>query len=112
MMDKQLHDRSSSGLDVDEVVNLNYGFGNFEVPQIPGNSELDYQEVLKLGARHNRYGIFGDNGYTDLIEINKRAPAIMEKTSSTDNISLSKDNLNAVFKQISDYHQQKIDLIL
>jgi len=41
-MDKQLHDRSSSGLDVDEVVNLNYGFGNFEVPQIPGNSELDY----------------------------------------------------------------------
>ena len=59
------------------MVDLKYGSGRFD--DLPGNADLDYQEFLKYGQRENRYGIFGDNGYEDLVEIKKRPVAVIEK---------------------------------
>lgn len=40
--------------------------------EMPGNSDIPVLEDLKYGVREDRYGIFGDNGYSDLIEIKRR----------------------------------------
>lgn len=45
----------------------------------PGNNEIDYQEFQKLGQRDNRYGVYGDNGYSDYIEIKQRPLPIIEE---------------------------------
>jgi hypothetical protein len=40
-------ERASSGLDLNDVINLNYGNGGFNAAQenfIPGNSELNYAD--------------------------------------------------------------------
>ena len=39
---------------------------------LPGNMDLDFNDGQKYGARKNRYGLFGDNGYSELIEIKRR----------------------------------------
>ena len=36
---------------------------------LPGNHILSEKEESKLGPRQNRYGIFGDNGYAQVVEI-------------------------------------------
>lgn len=32
--------------------------------ELPGNSEIPHSESQKYGVRDNRYGIYGDNGYS------------------------------------------------
>ena len=39
--------------------------------QLPGNHILNEKEESKLGVRSNRYGIYGDNGYGKVVEIQK-----------------------------------------
>ena len=34
---------------------------------LPGNNMLSQQDEKKIGARQNRYGLKGDNGYSDLV---------------------------------------------
>jgi hypothetical protein len=34
---------------------------------IPGNSMLQFEDQIKLGTRENRYGLYGDNGYNDIV---------------------------------------------
>lgn len=40
--------------------------------ELPGNSDVPYEQALKFGVRDDRYGLFSDNGYGELIEIKKR----------------------------------------
>jgi hypothetical protein len=57
---------------------------------VPGNNEIDYSELQKFEPRQNRYGIFGDNGYHDYVEIHKRElPTIQNKKHSKKETSLS-----------------------
>ena len=35
--------------------------------QLPGNSVLPFEAERPIGVRENRYGIHGDNGYSDLV---------------------------------------------
>ena len=37
--------------------------------QLPGNNMLSEEEDKKYGSRKNRYGLYGDNGYGEAIEI-------------------------------------------
>lgn len=38
---------------------------------LPGNHLLSEPEESKIGARHNRYGVAGDNGYSQIVEIQR-----------------------------------------
>lgn len=40
--------------------------------ELPGNNDVPYTEALKFGVREDRYGIFSDNNYGQLIEIKRR----------------------------------------
>ena len=55
--------------------------------QLPGNSVLPFEAERPLGVRENRYGIDGDNGYSDLVNqqlkkggmtLNNRDPTLPE----------------------------------
>ena len=39
---------------------------------LPGNHLVDEKEEAKVGARQNRYGTNGDNGYGQIVEIKKK----------------------------------------
>lgn len=54
----------SKDLKINKAIKLKY--------DLPGNNDIPYHEDQKYGIRENRYGIYGDNGYGDLIEIKKR----------------------------------------
>lgn len=79
--------------------------------ELPGNTDLDFNENQKFGARQNRYGIYGDNGYSELIEIKRRKMEDQppkSKNSSLERkqeIKLSKDGLVTVIQKMTDYHK-------
>lgn len=51
---------------------------------LPGNSTLPLDQNQQFQARENRYGLFGDNGYGDLVEIKKRQISKEEKKAVMD----------------------------
>eukprot|EP00347_Sterkiella_histriomuscorum_P003387 403364494 len=88
--------------------------------QLPGNSDIPYQNTLKFGAREDRYGLFSDNGYGELIEIKKRKieevdikkPIKKEKSREpseerANEIKLSKDGMVQLISKISEYAKLK-----
>ena len=92
-------------------VNINYGSFNLDEPSerdesniLPGNSEMGYQESLKYGSRINRYGIFGDNEYQEVIEISKRPEATIVKKMQSP-VRLSKEGIHALMQQISEFNK-------
>lgn len=48
---------------------------------MPGNKLIAFEDQMKLGVREDRYGLKGDNGYSDLVEKQKS-----EKSPEKDNI--------------------------
>ncbi len=52
---------------------------------LPGNHLLNEKDESKLGARHNRYGLYGDNGYGEVVEIQRtktQSPTKIEQPKS------------------------------
>lgn len=75
---------------------------------MPGNNELDLQDFNKLGHRQNRYGIFGDNGYQDAIEVSKRPTAQIIKVKEEPPV-LSKEGVSSAMQKIQEFHQKKLE---
>lgn len=53
---------------------------------IPGNSMLPFEDQSKLGARENRYGLYGDNGYSEMVEDQRRKEGRAFSSQTSENI--------------------------
>ena len=67
---------------------------------------------MKFEGRDNRYGIFGDNGYGDLIEIKRRdlskeASRSKSREAHGEQIKLSKEGLVTMIDKIKEYTKSK-----
>lgn len=91
--------------------NENINYVNQLQQSVPGNSELDHSEFMKLGVRQNRYGLFGDNEFQQAIEIKKRPlPVTVEKSSKDHNsLQLSKEGVLSVLQQVKEYNDKKME---
>ena len=57
--------------------------------------------------RDNRYGIFGDNGYAELVEIKKRELTEPEPRPKEERPVLTREGMVQIISKIKDYHDAK-----
>ena len=97
---------------------MNYGAGgprNIRIQRnldMPGNSDINFEDQLKYEARDNRYGIYGDNGYGELIEIKRRdlskeASRSKSRDGQREQIKLSKEGLVTMIDKIKEFSKAK-----